>query len=81
MLWFALYAKLMASGWSACNLKTRATAIRIGNPASWQKAVKVLQATGGACEQVSESEIAAAKAEIGAEGVGCEPASAVTLAG
>ncbi len=61
--------------------ETRATAIRIGNPASWEKAVKVLQATGGACEQVSEVEIALAKAEIGAEGIGCEPASAVTLAG
>jgi threonine synthase len=61
--------------------ETRASAIRIGNPASWEKAVKVLQATGGACEQVSELEIAQAKAEIGAEGIGCEPASAVTLAG
>jgi threonine synthase len=61
--------------------ETRATAIRIGNPASWQKAVKVLQATGGACEQVSELEIAQAKTEIGGEGIGCEPASAVTLAG
>jgi threonine synthase len=61
--------------------ETRSTAIRIGNPASWEKAVKVLQATGGACEQVSEIEIAQAKAEIGAEGFGCEPASAVTLAG
>jgi len=61
--------------------ETRATAIRIGNPASWEKAVKVLQATGGACEQVSELEIAQAKAEIGMEGIGCEPASAVTLAG
>jgi threonine synthase len=61
--------------------ETRATAIRIGNPASWEKAVKVLQATGGACEQVSELEIAQAKAEIGAEGIGCEPASAVTLTG
>jgi len=61
--------------------ETRATAIRIGNPASWQKAVKVLQETGGWCEQVSEQEIALAKAEIGAEGIGCEPASAVTLAG
>ncbi len=61
--------------------ETRATAIRIGSPASWQKAVKVLQATAGACEDVSEIEIAQAKAEIGAEGVGCEPASAVTLAG
>jgi threonine synthase len=61
--------------------ETRATAIRIGNPASWKKSVHVLEATGGACEQVSEVEIAQAKAEIGAEGIGCEPASAVTLAG
>jgi threonine synthase len=61
--------------------ETRATAIRIGNPASWEKAVKVIHATGGTCEQVSEVEIAQAKAEIGAEGIGCEPASAVTLAG
>jgi len=61
--------------------ETRATAIRIGNPASWKKAAHVLRATGGACEQVSELEIAQAKAEIGAEGIGCEPASAVTLAG
>jgi threonine synthase len=61
--------------------ETRATAIRIGNPASWEKAVRVIQATGGACEEVSEIEIAQAKAEIGAEGIGCEPASAVTLAG
>ena len=61
--------------------ETRATAIRIGNPASWKKAVHVLEATGGACEEVSEIEIARAKAEIGAEGIGCEPASAVTLAG
>ncbi|MHB8302987.1 MAG: threonine synthase [Acidobacteriaceae bacterium] len=60
---------------------TRATAIRIGNPASWQKAVATLQGTGGWCEQVSEQEIALAKAEIGAEGIGCEPASAATLAG
>lgn len=65
----------------AVQAETRATAIRIGNPASWKKAVHVLEATGGACEQVSEMEIAQAKAEIGAEGIGCEPASAVTLAG
>ncbi len=60
---------------------TRASAIRIGNPASWRKAVRVLQQTGGYCEQASEAEIAVAKAEIGQEGIGCEPASAVTLAG
>ena len=60
---------------------TRASAIRIGNPASWRKAVKVIQETGGWCLDVSETEIAIAKAELGAEGLGCEPASAVTLAG
>ncbi len=61
--------------------ETAASAIRIGSPASWKKAVRVLEATGGAVEQVSEVEIALAKAEIGSDGVGCEPASAVTLAG
>ena len=60
---------------------TRATAIRIGNPASWRKAARVVQDTGGWCIDVSEAEIAIAKAELGAEGLGCEPASAVTLAG
>jgi threonine synthase len=60
---------------------TRATAIRIGNPASWRKAARVIQETGGWCLDVAEGEIAVAKAELGAEGLGCEPASAVTLAG
>jgi threonine synthase len=60
---------------------TLATAIRIGNPASWKKSLRVIEATRGCVEQVSEAEIAIAKAEIGADGVGCEPASAVTLAG
>src|SRR4030088_176133 len=61
--------------------ETAASAIRIGSPASGKKAVGGMQATGGAVEQVSEVEIALAKAEIGADGIGCEPASAVTLAG
>jgi threonine synthase len=60
---------------------TRATAIRIGNPASWRKAARAIQETGGWCLDVTEAEIAIAKAELGAEGLGCEPASAVTLAG
>jgi len=60
---------------------TRATAIRIGNPASWRKAARVIKDTGGWCLDVSEAEIAVAKAELGTEGLGCEPASAVTLAG
>ncbi len=65
----------------AVRARTRASAIRIGDPASWRKAVRVIEETGGWVEQVSEAEIAVAKAEIGAEGIGCEPASAVTLAG
>ena len=65
----------------AVHADTMATAIRIGNPASWKKALRVIRETGGTVEQVSEVELALAKAEIGAEGVGCEPASAVTLAG
>lgn len=65
----------------AMHADTLATAIRIGNPASWKKALRVLQATGGDVEQVTEMEIAIAKAEIGSDGIGCEPASAVTLAG
>jgi threonine synthase len=60
---------------------TRATAIRIGNPASWRKAARAILDTGGWCLDVTEAEIAIAKAELGAEGLGCEPASAVTLAG
>jgi threonine synthase len=63
------------------NPETRATAIRIGNPASWRKAVAVLKNTCGTCEEVSEDEISLAKADLGAEGIGCEPASATTLAG
>jgi threonine synthase len=43
--------------------------------------VRILEATGGAVEQVSEAEIAVSKAEIGEDGIGCEPASAATLAG
>lgn len=61
--------------------ETMATAIRIGNPASWKKALRVINESEGSVEQVSEIEMAIAKAEIGAEGIGCEPASAVTLAG
>jgi len=43
--------------------------------------VRVIQDTGGWCLDVTEAEIAIAKAELGSEGLGCEPASAVTLAG
>jgi len=61
--------------------QTLATAIRIGNPVSWTKALRTLQCTDGVVERVSEQEIADAKAIIGRDGIGCEPASAATLAG
>ena len=60
---------------------TLATAIKIGNPVSWKKAVRAMDWTQGWCDVVSEQEIADAKAIIGREGVGCEPASATTVAG
>lgn len=60
---------------------TLATAIKIGNPVSWKKAVRALNWTHGTCLSVSEQEIADAKAMIGRDGIGCEPASATTLAG
>jgi threonine synthase len=61
--------------------ETLATAIRIGNPVSWPKAESIINATKGIVEAASEQEIADAKAVIGAAGIGCEPASAATLAG
>jgi threonine synthase len=61
--------------------ETLATAIRIGDPVSWPKALRVIQETGGVVEVATEEEIADAKAVIGKSGIGCEPASAATLAG
>jgi threonine synthase len=60
---------------------TLASAIKIGAPVSWRKARRGLDWTDGEVEQVSEQEIADAKAVIGRDGIGCEPASAVTIAG
>jgi threonine synthase len=61
--------------------ETLATAIRIGDPISWPKALNEIRSSEGAVEKVSEQEIADAKAIIGRCGIGCEPASAATLAG
>src|SRR5579883_3113937 len=61
--------------------ETLATAIKIGDPVSWPKALHEIAATRGVVEKVSEQEIADAKAVIGRCGIGCEPASAATLAG
>ncbi len=61
--------------------ETLATAIRIGDPVSWPKAWYEVRASHGVVEKVTEQEIADAKAKIGRAGIGCEPASAATLAG
>jgi threonine synthase len=61
--------------------ETLATAIRIGAPVSWPKATFEVESSGGLVGAVSEQEIADAKAVIGRSGIGCEPASAATLAG
>jgi threonine synthase len=61
--------------------ETLATAIRIGDPVSWPKALHEMRSSDGVVEKVSEQEIADAKAIIGRCGIGCEPASAATLAG
>jgi threonine synthase len=63
------------------NPETLATAIRIGDPVSWPKALHEVRCSNGVVEQVTEQEIADAKAQIGLCGIGCEPASAATLAG
>jgi threonine synthase len=63
------------------NPQTLATAIRIGDPVSWPKALCEVKTSRGVVEKVSEQEIADAKAIIGRCGIGCEPASAATLAG
>ena len=61
--------------------ETLATAIKIGDPVSWPKALHEVTESGGVVEKVTEQEIADAKAIIGLSGIGCEPASAATLAG
>ena len=61
--------------------RTLATAIKIGAPVSWKKGLRAVLRSGGKVIAVSEQEIADAKAMIGRDGIGCEPASAATVAG
>jgi threonine synthase len=63
------------------NPQTLATAIKIGSPVSWKKALRSVIRSHGRIIAVSEAEIADAKAMIGRDGIGCEPASATTVAG
>lgn len=64
------------------NPQTVATAIRIGNPASWQAALRVIKDSSGAIDSVLDEEILQAYTMVaGTEGVFCEPASAASVAG
>lgn len=62
--------------------ETIATAIRIGNPASWKQAVSAAQESGGFIDMVTDEEIINAyKLLHQSEGIACEPASAASVAG
>lgn len=63
------------------NPETQASAIRIGYPANWKKARRALAWTRGMCESVTDEEIFEAKRMLSEDGIGCEPASAATIAG
>jgi threonine synthase len=61
--------------------QTIATAIRIGNPASWEKAIAAATASEGAIRAVTDRQILAAYRRVAREGLFVEPASAASVAG
>ncbi len=61
--------------------ETTATAIKIGAPASWRKSLAEVHGSNGIVIAVPDEAIADARAVIGVDGIGCEPASAASLAG
>ena len=61
--------------------ETVASAIRIGNPASYDRAVRAIRDTDGVVTTVTDDEILEAKAVVDASGTGCEPASAASVGG
>lgn len=80
----APFADYYQSGWdhyAPVQAETVATAIKIGNPASTARARRTIQNTGGVVTKVTDDEIMEAKAAIDRVGIGCEPASAASLAG
>ncbi|HEX3302119.1 MAG TPA: threonine synthase [Thermomicrobiales bacterium] len=80
----APFAAYYESGWdhfAPVQAETIATAIKIGNPASTARAMRAIISTGGVVTSVTDDEIMDAKAEIDRVGIGCEPASAASLAG
>ncbi len=69
-------------GAPVANPQTIASAIRIGNPASWKGALEARDCSGGVIETVSDDEILEAYKQLASrEGIFCEPASAASFAG
>lgn len=69
-------------GKPVANPQTIASAIRIGNPANWERAVDARDASGGVIDMVSDDEILEAYRLLASkEGIFCEPASAASFAG
>lgn len=69
-------------GHAIANPETLATAIRIGNPASWKQAETARDDSGGVIDMVTDDEIVAAYKLLAVkEGIYCEPASAASVAG
>lgn len=82
MGWQAEGAAPIVKGYPIKNPQTVATAIRIGNPYSWQSALQAMHESGGLIDAVSDEEILHAyKLVASTEGVFCEPASAASVAG
>jgi threonine synthase len=72
----------LVSGVRVKDPETLATAIRIGNPANWDKAIAAKNESGGEFNAVTDAEIIAAYRWLGSkEGIFCEPASAASVAG
>jgi threonine synthase len=61
--------------------ETIATAIRIGDPASYERGVRAIRLTNGAVASVDDADILAAQHCVNSAGIGCEPASAASVAG
>lgn len=78
----AIGASPLVSGEIFDKPETIATAIRIGNPASWDSAIAARDESGGRIEAVTDEEILEAYRLLAAtEGIFCEPASAASVAG
>jgi len=74
----AFYEQMDAEGRRAM---TKASAIEINRPVNLKKCLRALEITGGVVEKVTDQEILDAKAQVGRGGLGCEPASAASVAG